>query len=64
VQSEAKDRRSESTREQHADQSPSAGPAAPATVPNLRREGAKITKYPTTGVLHDFIRSDEDFGRV
>jgi len=31
---------------------------------NLRRDGAKTTKYPTRGVLHDFARCDEDFRRV
>ena len=64
MQSEAKDRGSETAREQHADQSPFACPAAPAATPNLRRERAKTTKYSIRGVLHDFIRSGEDFGRV
>ena len=64
VQSEAKGCGSQSAREQHADHSPSACPAAPAATPNLRRDAAKTTKYPTKAVLHDFIRSDEDFGRV
>ena len=63
MQSEAKDRGSETAREQHADQSPFACPAAPAATPNLRRDGAKTTKYSTRGVLHDFIRCDEDFRR-
>ena len=64
VQSEAKDRGSESAREQHADQGSFACPAAPAATPNLRRDGAKTTKYSTRDVLHDFIRSDKDFGRM
>ena len=64
VQSEAKGCGSQSAREQHADHSPSACPAAPAATPNLRRDGAKTTKYSTKAVLHDFIRSDKDFGRM
>ena len=63
MHAEAKDRGNQRARERHADDSPPACPTARAATPNLRRDGAKTTKYPTKAVLHDFIRSDEDFGR-
>ena len=64
MQAEAKDRGKQGAREQHSDDSPSACPTARAATPNLRRDRAKTTKYPTRGVLHDFARCDEDFRRV
>ena len=64
MQAEAKDRGNQCARERRADDSPSVCPKARATTPNLRRDGAKTTKYPTRGVLHDFTRCDKDFRRV
>ena len=64
MQAEAKDRGKQRARERHADDSPPACPTARAATPNPSRDGAKTTKYPTRGVLHDFARCDEDFRRV
>ena len=64
MQAEAKDRGNQCARERHADDSPAACPTARAATPNPGRDGAKTTKYPTSGVLHDFARCDEDFRRV
>jgi hypothetical protein len=64
MQAEAKDRGNQCAHERHADDSPPACPTARAAAPNQRRDGAKTTKYPTRGVLHDFARRDEDFRRV
>jgi len=64
VQSEGKDHGKQLPCDRYADGSASVCPTVPAVTPNLRRDGAKPTKYSTRGVLHDFIRSDEDFGRV
>ena len=63
VQAEAKDRGKLGARERHADDSPPACPTARAATPNLRREGAKTTKYPTRGVLHDVAQSGDHFRR-
>ena len=64
MQAEAKDRGKQCARERHADDGPFACATARAATPNLRRDGAKTTKYFTRGVLYDFIRSDGDFGRM
>jgi hypothetical protein len=63
VQAEAKDRGKQGARERHAGDSPAASPAAHAATPNVRHGGCQTTKYPTTGVLHDFARSDAGFRR-
>src|SRR5438874_2570733 len=39
-------------------------PAAPAARPNVRDGGCETTKYPARGVLHDFVRGDDDFRRA
>ena len=63
MQPEAKDHGKQCARDRHADDSPSGCSAARAATPDVRDGGCEITKYPTKGVLRDFVHSDDDFTR-
>jgi len=61
AQAEAQNRGKQYARERHLDDSRAASPTVRAATPNARRNGAETTKYRTSGVLHDFAWTVEDF---